>query len=338
MVHIDLSSDEDFSQKLLDTYAELIELSAVLYIDEGGDGSGDWSGDGGSKVFYSKKYWPAFCRKIFKIPELNDKCLVCHSKAKKQLYRCYAGLWCYAQPVKVNEDVVGTYVVGHRRIKGREKESKYVLEKTLSKYKVNDENSNRLRELLEKVDAVDEGIFNIKFFDRISFIEQLVIMEHHRATDLKKESVSLAHVFLLPIQSLIADAENLFNEAEEISELRDMAEDILQQVTKLYFIAENIRGSVLEEHDEVGYEFYDADIHPIIHSAVDLFRKQAKKKGVTIKDPEMKYSSSIIEMSEPHMEIVFFNLIHNAVKYSFTSIKQSERYLTVVCKPDGKFY
>ena len=41
---------------------------------------------------------------------------------------------------------------------------------------------------------------------------------------------------------------------------------------------------------------------------------------------------------EPHIKQVFFNLIHNAVKYSYESTKKSERYITVVCKPYKNFY
>jgi len=238
-------------------------------------------------------------------------------------------------------------VVGYRRIKGKEEESKEALEQELSDHNIDDESSDILRKLLEKVVAVDENAFDIKLLEKLSFIEQYVITEHKRtitehkhATTFKAEATNLAHEFLLPIQSIISDAENLFNEAEEKSELKDIAEDVLQQVTKLYFIAENIRGSVLENRDKFGYEFRRVNIYPIIRGAIELFRKEAKRKSVIINEPAVKYPEALfIEMSEPHIRRVFFNLIHNAVKYSYTSIvERSPRYVEVVCSSYEKFY
>ena len=55
---------------------------------------------------------------------------------------------------------------------------------------------------------------------------------------------SLAHEFLLPIQAIIADAENLFNEVYE-PELKELADGILQEVQKLALIAENMRRYIL---------------------------------------------------------------------------------------------
>lgn len=336
MPHIDTLINEEFLKKLLDMYFEETGLSIVFYTD-------------GGKPIYSKKnrHWPKFCQEICKIVESRKICDMDYSKIEDVPHQCYAGLWCQSRPVKVGGKKVGVFVVGYRRMKGREEESTKMLEQKLSEHKANDEDSNRLRKLLEDVAAVDEGAFDIKLLENLSFIEQYIIGEHERATiehehaiAFKAEATNLAHEFLLPIQSIIAGAENLFNESEEGSELKDIAEDILQQVTKLSFIAENIRGSVLEERDKFGYEFDDVAIYRIIQDAVNLFRKEAKKKGVMINNPivEKDIPFSIIEMSEPHIKQVFFNLIHNAVKYSYASTERSERYIAVLCKSHKNFY
>ena len=141
------------------------------------------------------------------------------------------------------------------------------------------------------------------------------------------------HEFLSPVQSIIADAENLFNEAEDGSELKDLAEKILQQATKLHFIAENIKGLVLESHK--------VDIYPIIHDTIELFQKEAKKKGITIDDSVMEEATpvSVVEISEFHIKQVFSNLIDNAIKYSSCmNVELLERCIMVVCNSDGNFY
>jgi len=72
----------------------------------------------------------------------------------------------------------------------------------------------------------------------------------------------------------------------------------------------------------------------IILDTVRLFRKEATKKGTILEDPIISKNlfSSIIEISEPHIRQVLFNLIHNAVKYSYQSTSQSNRYVRIYCK------
>lgn len=321
-----LSLDKKVLMTLLDIFSEHSGLSIVYYT-----GSGE--------PIYSNTNWPEFCYEIYKIVGQKKAGGLDFLRAQKRHYPCYSGLWCYAQPVKVEGNIVGTFVVGYRRIKGKEWESKKTLKQFLTKYGINTKDHVRLIELLEKVEVVDEGAFDIKLLESLSFINRFVTMEHQRvireqerAFALKQESVNLAHEFLLPIQSIVADSENLFNESKENSKLKDLAEDVIQAVIKLSFIAENIRESVLGEHDPSKYVFQSMPIYPIIRDTVNLFQKEANKKGVVIKDPVMEDNPSpVIEMSEVHIKQVFFNLIHNAVKYSYTSTEQSERYITIVC-------
>lgn len=328
MSYVGLHLDEKFSKMLLDIYSEMTGLSVAFFIA------------GSGRAIYSDANWPKFCWEFSKIIGL-EKCVRDYSMTEiKGPYQCYAGLWCYSQPVTVGGTEVGAFVVGYRRIRGREKESKKVLKQRLSEHNVDDENSKRLMELLEHVDAVHEDAFAVELLERLSFIKQYITIEHQRlineqerAFALKQESVSLAHEFLLPIQSIIADSENLFNESKEESKLKDLAEDVLQEVMKLSFIAENIRESVLGEQDPPKHVFQSVPICPIIQDTVDLFQKEANKKGVVIKNPVIIGNPSpVIEMSKVHIKQLFFNLIHNAVKYSHTDTRRSGRPITIVCE------
>jgi signal transduction histidine kinase len=315
-----------FSKRLLDIYSRITKLDVVFYTR-------------GGRPTFSDRNWPGFCTEICKVIGPDKTCVLKYVENKIEgLHQCYAGLWCYARPVKVDGTVVGTFVVGHRRMNGKDKKSKDVLEKLLAECDINDEDYEKLMALWNNIDVIDA--IDIELLDELSFLEEYVIKEHRNVIGFKTKAKGLAHEFLLPIQSIVADAENLFNEAEDGSELKGIAEDVLQQVIKLSFTAENIRGPLLEERDQFGYEFHDIDIYPIIQNTIDLFKKEAKKKYVIINDPvvEDDIPVSVIEMSEPHIKQVFFNLIHNAVKYSYTSTVHSQRYIKVVCRPYRNFY
>jgi len=323
----DIFLDKKVLMTLLDIFSEHTGLSIVYYT-------------GSREPIYSETNWPKFCHEIYKIIGPKKAGSLDFLSAQKGHYPCYHGLWCYAQPVKVGGNIVGTFVVGYRRIKGKEWESRMNLNKLLIKYKINTKEHVKIMGLLEEVEAVDENTFDIKLLENLSFINRFVTMEHQllineqeRAFALKQESVSLAHEFLLPIQSIIADSENLFNESKEGSKLKDLAENVLQGVMKLSFIAENIRESVLGEQDMSKHVFQSVPIYPIIQDTVDLFQKEANKKGVVIKNPVIIGNPSpLIEMSKFHIKQLFFNLIHNAVKYSHTDTRRSGRSITIVCE------
>lgn len=340
----DQKLDPTFTEALWELYSDATKLSVVYYPANEGE------------HLYESRHWPNFCQELLRIVEskkpnfhCSEKCTITEIRRQhkvKGFFQCHAGLWCYAQPVEVDGKAIGTFVVGHRRLKGREGESKKALERMLAEYNIGEEDSDTLRNLLEKVDVVDENTFDNSLVEKFSSLERYIIMEHQRAeiehqraVDFKHEAVSLAHEFLLPIQSIVADAENLFNEAPDKSEFKDIAEDVLQEVTKLSFIAENIRGNVLEERDKYRQEFSNVNIYRIISDTVKLFRKQAKRKKVIIKDPvEKNVLPPYIEALEPHIKQVFFNLIHNAVKYSYTSTEERERYIAVTCSSYKNFY
>lgn len=336
MPYNNLKLDGEFTKQLLDIYTEVTGISIALITDS-------------DNIFWSEKARPIFCKEVCKI--IGFKCVEGLSIKIDGLYKCNAGLWLYSHQIKNNEnDVIGTFLIGPRRILGKEKESKEALERfyATNKDNINDKNYERLTELWEQSDNISSDYFDsldIKLLEKFSFIEKYVslarqraIEEHERKIAMKNEAVSLAHEFLLPIQSIIADAENLVNEAEE-SEFKSTAEDILQEVIKLYYTAENIRGSILEER-KYKYEVQNVNIYQIIEDAINLFRKEARKKGIIIKDPIIKgnISSLSIEISKPHIKQVFFNLFHNAVKYSYTGTDQTDRYISTICKSHKNYY
>lgn len=329
---VEVNLDDKFTKMLLDIYSEYTGLSIVF------------NPAINNKPIYSYAYWPSFCQKITTIIG-SEACAIRNStnSSNKGLYQCNAGLWCYSYPVESDGKLVGTFLVGHRRIKGKMEESKKVLKTFLYNKHINDKDSKTLMQLFEQLEDVDQKTFegvNLKLLGRLSFIEQYVIREHQRAIEehsraiaFKNEAVSLAHEFILPIQSIIADAENLFNEANEMDkEIKSFSMDILQEITKLYYTAENIRGSFLESMD-AKYEFHQNDIFKMILETTILFRKEANRKGVIIKDPILSKDVpiTIIEMSEPHIKQVLFNLFHNAVKYSYSSTNKSRRYISILC-------
>jgi len=326
-----INVDEIFTKMLLNLYSEKTNLPAAIYL-EGNE----------EKPIYSDLRWPRFCTRICDFIKVETGCGKEYSQISKKkfgLQMCFAGLWCYIQPIEVNGKVIGILVTGQMCLENKSEESKKKLQETFLKYHINKKQSEELLKLWNDVQSINENDIDKTFVEHLIAIERYIIIEHQRMDELKSITVHSVHEIILPIQSIVANAENLYTELEE-PEYINIAKDILEQMRKLGQITENIIGSSKNKYiEEYKKEFRPVDIFPMILDTIDLFRKEAKNKGVIIYDPIItNVPFSIIEMSKPHIKQVLFNLIHNAVKYSYVGSREFERYISIICSSNKNFY
>lgn len=252
---------------------------------------------------------------------------------------CHAGLWNIALPVEIEGKVIGTLISGQRRLAGEVREA-------LSRQRFEDFARNgcagiAYSELLssyESTGVVDEKGFDSNLLGNLKEVQEVIyrwFYEHERDSHQMRLRVqALAHDFLIPIQAIIADAENILIETAE-GDIKDIATNILEEMQKLAIIAENMRSSLIGAKFEP-YEFSSHSTLLLLKEAIRLFEREAKKKGVSIRTfPDLSDYRSFpqIEMSWPHMKTAIHNIIHNAVKYSYSSL-QGDLYVNVTCKTE----
>jgi len=327
--------DDDIIIKMLDDLCSVTDLSFSLFL----------AGHNQNKPLYSKDNWPEYCKKIW--DELDEEICCGLFPADEKLHMCKAGLWCKTISIKLDEHNVGYFNVGHRQIEGMENDSILRMDETLRAYEqYSFIHRAEYKSLLEEVPKVTEDHFNN--LDKI-LLENILIAEHERANReeqkliaLKGLAVNIAHQFLLPIQSIVANSENLLNEIDEIetnSNIITMASDILDEICILAFTAETLRDWMNEGIDNTKLEFKKQSIIPIINYAKKIFKSGAEKRNIIINDVKiLNQDDMIIRISRPHIETVIFNLINNAVKYSYAGSERKKRYIDIICKEIIGFY
>jgi PAS domain S-box-containing protein len=83
---------------------------------------------------------------------------------------------------------------------------------------------------------------------------------------------------------------------------------------------ENLRSLLLRWDNvrkEEAYEFSLRNIYDCIEEVVDIYRMEAMSKGIRFQISESRNFVRLLEISKDNILILFHNLIHNAVKYSF---------------------
>jgi signal transduction histidine kinase len=242
---------------------------------------------------------------------------------------------------------VGYIIVGHRRIKEDHDRSKINLERQLHESRKSRFEKINFLELYEKVELISMmdlvNFPNSEYFSKLktSIIIEIVVAK--RLADIESNlltsAAKITHLISQPLQSLIAISDNLYTETMD-AELKGMALRLRDELIKLSFHTCPLNNLNYMEVTP-RYQFKKVDIIDLLMDTIILFREQAKiDKDVEIYDPIIRLTPpiDIIEASEPHVKQIIYNIMHNAVKYSFSSTDRANRYIQIVCKSYRNYF
>ncbi|MGA2073732.1 MAG: HAMP domain-containing sensor histidine kinase [Terriglobia bacterium] len=122
------------------------------------------------------------------------------------------------------------------------------------------------------------------------------------------------HEIQTRMQALLSKAENLAGEISELRphDARERALGVLDAVKALITVLETSGNSL------GAYRVKTCPILPIVLEAASIYSDEAEGRGIKITyDMPLTLEA---EISEPHFKHAINNLVHNAVKYSFTTV------------------
>lgn len=327
-----------FCQRMLDIISINLGLDACIKFQNGEIIKSSMSGEDFCSIM--NRRYPGSCE--------------CDSSSMDEdLHLCPAGLWVRIIPLIEDPKKIGAICVGQRMIKGKENESRDRLSNFLKGQLASEAETNYLLNLLDAAGSIDQTCFNIDKIKRYSqlikdylFIEKIQAQESEkRIAEIKALASNLSHQFLLPIQAILGNAENVITEYTKSSidcqnkEVLEMLNEIFLEIIKLSYSAENLRSWIVNEKDIYKYEFTKKPIHLILEEAIRLFQVEASRRRIIIHYPlPIGGPFPILEISEEHIRRVFFNILNNAVKYSFDGTQETPRYIDIRCIYSGNYY
>jgi len=142
--------------------------------------------------------------------------------------------------------------------------------------------------------------------------------------------MTLAHEIHIPLQGILADLSNLESELSRYAELRAMASHSLEQARRLHLYAETILSVLSGRNPERKFSIHS--LYRPVKEATEMFQSEAAAKGCDILEPQASGPGfPDIEMSLFDLTMAFANIIHNAVKYSYSSWggRDRSRYIRI---------
>jgi len=333
---VDLEPHKEYFKKLINLYHDYLDLPIILRFADG-------------DTIYSEDC-PYFCKMIQK--RYPSVCTEAISK-EDLLSRCKMGVPCYSFYTKYTINL-GAVHIGQKLIKGEESVSRDIFVNTMLDLEANDLEFRHLLDNFDKLDIIElNSESEIHLNKALNFIKRHFDLEcariyhsERRVQELKMMAENLAHQLLTPIQGVLGNAENLIQELNDLPqscqnvELHSIANDNFTEIQKLALCADNLRNWIMSERKYTyRYDFHIASIVPILMRAIKMFRSEAKYRGIMLENPELVGSAPpILRLSEEHMTRVFYNLINNAVKYSYDGTPKNQRYVEVKCKYIENYY
>lgn len=252
---------------------------------------------------------------------------------REGLTLCHAGLYNQAVPVTVGGQVRGVLLYGEMLIDDDEHMAASLErhERTVAELGLDEATAQRLRSLLLQAKHYTMEQLNV-YKETLPRVERWLYILFDEEQRMRRSVEKVTHEIQTRLQAVIANAENMLLEFDELSplELRHMVESLLHSALALDTVVQNL-GEYMEE-----YRFRLEPLAPVLYEAKRLYEAEAARRGIEIR-VRLSHPPHL-EMSRHHLQYAFNNLVHNAVKYSFRSGPGRQRYVRIEGYPAGEYY
>jgi ligand-binding sensor protein len=295
------------------------------------------------RVEKSSSYFTDFCKEMHRLG-FYERCLTDHKERAKECLRptkqfCWMGLRNYAYPIIISEKKEATILYGQCRSDDTYNNDIGIVKfrKALELMPLNNDTKEYLANLYDKIKKVNDATTMIdgkgplsklvKWFgtavSELFKIQNTVFRVTHELANYTTGVYTSAWQFLDLIDT-------------DDTEINIRGKELLNSLKRLRTVIDNIGGFLGP------YSYSRCDIKIEIEKAIEIYTSVAEAKGIDFVVYTIDKSNfPIVNASKKHLEIVFNNLIANAIKYSHTGFhRDANNKMTVDIRghKDGSIY
>ncbi len=327
----------DANKAILDLFAATTGLPIGLFEKKVGALAGTFS-------TASLDNFENYCKLIWSFPGGKAACERDHCYRAEQAFKieshlacCHAGLWNQALPVVVEGEPRAVLLFGEMRIDDPTKSAiaENRLQQVVKRLSLDPSQEDVLRKAFNQVKLVNLERIN-ELNRKLSPIEAYLFSMIDREQGIEHDLEKVVHELQTRLQGVIARAENLMMEAGTLKagELRTMTNDLLSSAEALAVVVNNLGDF------QRAYRFQPGKLRPLFTEAWRIYSAEARERNISMRINMERIADQEpeIEMSRQHLELAVNNLIHNAIKYSYTGGPGRERFVEVDGCRAGKCY
>ncbi len=294
-------------------------LPAILYIATRDDINAD-------QVEWARNF-TGHCKRMMELAP--EKCQSCHKRralkaiesGSIQLSRCHAGLWNQAVPIVIDGTRQAVILYGQMRRESdpQSAETAALRAQGLADLNLRAQDLDAIQILYQSVGVIPETHLEA-LNATLQELSDAITSEDERV---QQSILRVVHDINTRMQAVLAHAENMQDTGLQPAEVRFMAKELLNQTVALDATVQTL-GDFMAE-----YSFEDTAIEPLLTRACDVYLAEANRLGIKIRLQVSNSPWRPLQLSKPHMQHALFNLVHNAVKYSFRAAVGADRFVQI---------
>jgi signal transduction histidine kinase len=284
-----------------------------------------------------------YCRKVQSYPEGAYRCRQYHSEQALQaaathtaaLTVCPAGVFNQTLPILVGGEVKAVLSYGQMSVPQdeRQADARRSHQELLGHLWHRD--TSELPGLYRQIKQLTPAQLT-ELNQKLTSLQQWLYRIYDEELRLDRYTESVVHEVAIQLQAVLAQAESLRKAIHKTTD-PPTSELLGTKATDLVGVIKAMRTAIWNAGDYLpAYKFAYHKLDDIVEESIALYRSMAEGKGapfrVHLRTP------TVVFISRMHFQHALNNLVHNAVKYSFSGNGERDRFIEISGRPFGSDY
>jgi len=334
-----LNRREVLNEKLMSLASDLVDMALGLYLEEGGR----------EKIEITRESWDRFepfCQIVRSDPVRRERCDRDHYDRARAattpcLRVCHAGMVNLCVPVIQRDGIRAAFVGGEFQVIDPEfqQQAQQNFDQFVATFNIDPAQAANLQKLRNHARQYTADELHHNILPKIQQVADVFAEYLNAFEEYTREAETIAHNFSTQMRSIFNNVYQLINLLQAAPNTRRDVKEAAQEVLHTVTILSDIVNGYLATYEDSTVRFKPERIDQLIRRAANTYRAEASERNIDLKF-DLAPDAPVVDCSREQLLVALRNLIHNAIKYSYTSMASQDRhrYVMIAGRVRGEGY
>jgi signal transduction histidine kinase len=335
-----LNRREVLNEKLMSLASDLVDMALGLYLEE----------NGREKIEITRESWDRFepfCQIVRSDAVRRERCdRVHYDRARAAtapcLKVCHAGMVNLCVPVIQRDGIRAAFIGGEFQVTDPEfqQQAQQNFDRFVQTFNIDAAQAADLQACRSRARHYSAAELQQAILPKVQraadvYAEYLAAFEEYT-----REAEAIAHNFSTQMRSIFNNVYQLLNLLQGTRTVRPEVKESAQEVLHAVTILSDIVNGYLATYEDSTVRFKPERIDQLIRRAANTYQAEAGGRNIDLKFDLVSDDPVTVDCSREHLMVALRNLIHNAIKYSYTSQASQDRrrYVLIAGRVRGEGY
>lgn len=335
-----LNRREVLNEKLMSLASDLVDMALGLYLEEGGR----------EKIEITRESWDRFepfCQIVRSDAVRRERCDRDHYDRARTatapcLKVCHAGMVNLCVPVVQRDGIRAAFIGGEFQLTDPDiqRQAQHNFDQFIRTFSIDPAQAAELQAHRQRVRHYSAAELDQEILPKIQQVADVFAGYLNAFEEYTREAETIAHNFSTQMRSIFNNVYQLLGMLQASRTIRRDIKESAQEVLHSVTILSDIVNGYLATYEDSTVRFKPERIDQLIRRAANTYRAEASGRNIDLKFDLPLDDPTAVDCSREHLLVALRNLIHNAIKYSYTSQASQDRrrYVLVAGRVRGDGY